>query len=772
MRENRRSGAGMGSLQGFVARCCCALEATYNAARVATEAGKAEVYSESVRSLVGMLAVLVAGESIPAAASASKSLKTAAQAAIDAASNQGNSSYKVYESACREARASSGLAIFHVSNSPTAFDAAAHALLQPMPDAPIPTIYFQTMPLSWLGCAYQSLLALRPSATGEILERNRTWRKDAGVYFSPPSLVNYIIESAVEPIANSVLCALDTRAPIERIANLRVMDPSMGGGDFLCRTVEHVCGRMTLPNSDESQHLRASIASECVYGVDIDPLAVEISRFCVWAASGYADGLADALNTHLLCANALGSNDGQFDWHAAFPKVFADTTAPGFHAVVGNPPYIACKNGLDFSPARSTKGQPDAYLMFLSTAMDNSLVKPGGMLSMVLPDPMLVRANAASIRRRLMSDWTVVSILHISGAFPDAGVANAVPVFKNAKSSGGTFQAARIERAGDRKSFLQRPARTAGDAAHSVRSETVLSQPRCEFLYLLEEGPFGDIIRRIHGENASLAEYQPPFTPLRSLNVKSVYRGEEIGKAAISRETGEERILLGGQSIQPYEIEWEGRRTDRSRVVKPIERYHSSKILIQKSSARLIAALDIVTPSHPGYVFPQSVYGIELRQPGIDEHFLLCILNSQVMNEYIRRTVTGYKLVQPQLEIEDIRALPVRRIEFTTPYIEREIEVEHGLEIFERESLRADHASQFPELTNFAAGCLTGNPERSDVVHDLLVHLGKMVIDLTARSHTSPGPDTTQRLESARAAVEALVWRLYSSEPAQMALTW
>ena len=329
--------------------------------------------------------------------------------------------------------------------------------------------------------------------------------------------------------------------------------------------------------------------------------------------------------------------------------------------------------------------------------------------------------------------------------------------------------ATRIERAADRRSFVLRPRKTALEMAHPVRLEAVLAQDRCEVLYLLEQGAFGEIIRSIHGDSAALSNYVEPFAPLRRLNARSIYRGEEVGKSAINRETGDQPVLLGGQSIQPYEIIWEGRTANVSWVKKPLERYHSTKVLIQKSSPRLIAALDRVTKRHPGYVFPQSVYAVELDEHGMDPLYLLCILNSQVMNEYVWRAITGYKLLQPQLELEDIRALPIRRVNFTTESAEREAAAAQGIDVFESESVRG---GEFPELANFVGCCLTGTPEKSDVVHDILVHLGREVVSLTRANRKSPDVDATRRLEATRMAIEAIVWKLYCSEPSQMALQW
>lgn len=763
-REARGARSGGGELGGLSQRCAAGLDALYAYVRAITGAEPAPAYRESVRYMIRLLAVLVAAGRVPPGRSAEDAAGRAADAAIAGEA-------QAYESASAELRAASGLGIFDpptLDVGPEALAVAAQSLLRPHPEAPIERIFFETMPLWWIGSVYQHLLTLKPDETGDHLEGSRSYRKKRGVFFTPPCLVEYIVEGVLAPTAESRAGMFGAGT------HIRVLDPAMGGGDFLSRAIDFLSENVR--SEEDRSQLRARIAAECVFGVDVDAVSVEIARLGIWAGSGFADGISDALNSHLVCGNALGARHGTgmlreavcpeeyvFDWPATFPEAFADG---GFDAVIGNPPYIAAKNGLNGARA---SGQSDSYLMFLSEIIDNNLVREGGLFSMVLPDPMLVRENAAAIRKRLVTDWSVVSLLHISEAFPDALVANTVPICRNAPPSAPTFPATRIERAGDRRNFMLRPGKTARELAHPVWLESIFAQDRCEFLYLLEHGGFGEIVRRIHGENAALSNYVEPFAPLRRLNAKAIYRGEEVGKSAINRESGDQPILLGGQSIQPYEIMWEGRKASVSWVKKPLERYHGTKVLIQKSSARIIAALDRVSRQHPGYVFPQSVYAVELDECGMDPLYLLCILNSRVMNEYIRRTVTGYKLLQPQLELEDIRALPIRRVSFTTHVLDREIDAARGIEIFENESLRA---GEFTGLANFVVSCLTGAPERSDVVHDVLVHLGREMVTLARANRESPETESTRRLEATRAAIEAIVWKLYSSEPAQMALPW
>ena len=731
-------------------------------------------HSHAVRQVMRMLAALVAAEQMPNHLQVSDSIGRAARA-IGAAARGEECSFARFDESAGAAGSLSGYAIFAgngaVGLSDESFADACRALIAPAGDAAIETIVFQTMPMWWLGCVYQGLLAYRPDRSGGKLELNQSYRKGAGIFFTPACLVDYVTESVLGPLADDALGKLDSDSPVERLLDLKILDPAMGGGDFLSASVGFLGGAV----GGDTGRTRAEVAANCVYGVDIDPIAVEIARFGVWAASGYAEGISERINSHLVCADALGAGGGvgAFGWGNAFPEVFGNGRDGGFDAVVGNPPYVAAKNGLSSEQIRGTvRGQSDSYLMFLSSALDNNLVRSGGMLAMVLPDPMLVRENAAEVRRRLVTDWTIVSLLHIYGAFPGAVVANIIPICRNAKGGGSVFWASRIEYVPDRRSFVLRPRTTAEQLSHPVRRDTVVAQERCEFLYLLEVGAYAGTIRRIHGEDVCLSRYVPPFAPLGELNVKAIYRGEEVGKSAIRGETGDLPMLLGGQSIRPYEITWEGRRTDRSRIRKPVERYLSTKILVQKSSARLVAALDRVDGAQPGYVFPQSVYAIELTDKGMSELYLLCVLNSEVMNEYIRRTVTGYKMLQPQLELEDIRRLPIRRISFSTHHAERHDEAAVGMRLFEDESLRLGAGGAFSGLANFVVSCLTGVPERSDVVHDILAHLGEIVVRLTASSREAPDSATTRRLEAARAAIEVIVWRLYSSEPAQMSLPW
>src|SRR2546429_9926846 len=83
---------------------------------------------------------------------------------------------------------------------------------------------------------------------------------------------------------------------------------------------------------------------------------------------------------------------------------------------LANPPFLAAKNN-DLSGYRSAqqRGQADSYLLFLSCALQ--VVRPGGWIGLVLPDPVLARANAARERTHLLKNTAIHHIWHLAGVF-------------------------------------------------------------------------------------------------------------------------------------------------------------------------------------------------------------------------------------------------------------------------------------------------------------------------------------------------------------------
>lgn len=175
---------------------------------------------------------------------------------------------------------------------------------------------------------------------GEVYLHDRSGaRKSSGSYYTPDFAVEHLLETALEPaLANHIerLAVLDEVAAAENFFDFRIADISMGSGHFLVAAIDRIEKRFSevlesrrLPgvikelnelrisaiaqlkeysehiSIEDSQLLRRLIARRCVYGVDLNPLAVQLSRLSIWIHS-FVPGLPLSLLDHnLVHGNSL-----------------------------------------------------------------------------------------------------------------------------------------------------------------------------------------------------------------------------------------------------------------------------------------------------------------------------------------------------------------------------------------------------------------------------------------------------------------------------------
>jgi TaqI-like C-terminal specificity domain len=178
----------------------------------------------------------------------------------------------------------------------------------------------------------------------------------------------------------------------------------------------------------------------------------------------------------------------------------------------------------------------------------------------------------------------------------------------------------------------------------------------------------GTLVGQLHAcvNMASEAE-QNRFVPLSAL--VSIRRGEELGKESklLSAQSPDQfegdcyPVLRGGVDIHPYEPPIGQCWMAREAVVKPLECYLAPKLLVVKSTGCLQATLDV-----QGHVVLQTLYLLSLRNEKgeIDQlYFLLALLNSRLLRQYVYVLHTAYKWVQPQIEQHVLARLPIPSLE-------------------------------------------------------------------------------------------------------------
>ncbi len=154
-----------------------------------------------------------------------------------------------------------------------------------------------------LGSIYEHLMAT-PASPAPALLRKRT-----GAYYTPASLADLLVQRALEPLVRD--------APAERILSLRVLDPAMGSGALLAAALRYLVGSVEAAwvregrggpldvTRQERDALPRRIAEQCLFGVDVNPRAVQVARLSLWLLSLAPDRPLTWLDAHLRCGNSL-----------------------------------------------------------------------------------------------------------------------------------------------------------------------------------------------------------------------------------------------------------------------------------------------------------------------------------------------------------------------------------------------------------------------------------------------------------------------------------
>lgn len=172
-------------------------------------------------------------------------------------------------------------------------------------------IAYHDLGVEQLGAVYERVLEHEPVATrtGIVLRRTSTERKATGSFYTPRSITEFVVRRTLQPLV--------THRPADDILALRVVDPAMGSGAFLvaaCHYLADQCeqalvrdGRWhaTEVSPGDRADLRRQVAERCLYGVDLNPTAVQLARLSLWLTTLAIDKPLTFLDHHLAVGNSL-----------------------------------------------------------------------------------------------------------------------------------------------------------------------------------------------------------------------------------------------------------------------------------------------------------------------------------------------------------------------------------------------------------------------------------------------------------------------------------
>lgn len=180
-------------------------------------------------------------------------------------------------------------------------------------------IAYSDLGVEELGSIYETLLEVEPRISEDapiagrppiVLTRSRVnRRKETGSFYTPEPLTRFLVRQTLDPITRS--------ASSDRILRLRVVDPAMGSGAFLVAACRFIAARYEAAlvregachpadvSDDDRAAFRRLVAQRCLFGVDANPVAVQLARLSLWLTTLAADRPLGFLDHRLACGDSI-----------------------------------------------------------------------------------------------------------------------------------------------------------------------------------------------------------------------------------------------------------------------------------------------------------------------------------------------------------------------------------------------------------------------------------------------------------------------------------
>ncbi len=515
-------------------------------------------------------------------------------------------------------------------------------------------------------------------------------RKSGGVYYTPTNVVDYLVR-------NTVGTLLEEAGTPKKAASLKILDPACGSGSFLINVYQvllnwhlewyhkdgierHAKGRNPKVYQGPQSEWRLTTAERkrilknSVYGVDVDPQAVEVTKLSLLLKvleGESADRLASQLKlfreralpdlgSNIKCGNSLVGTDyyahrqailfnedelyriNAFDWEVEFQQVFSDG---GFSAVIGNPPYLSFSGRqavpLDddlreyYARRYPVSGWQTSHGFFIVKA--HSLTNR--MVGFIVPDQVGHLKGYGSIRDAVTNASSLIAVRYWGeGVFP--GVVTPALTFITDKSYSDTVS---IKTADGLNTECR------------IRSGNawIPPSPHADLIEKLraQATPLSDCFADpgVHTGNCSkklilsLDEAQPDSVP--------VLEGKQVARYSCRPPTKTLRLGYGASSDEYF-------------TIRPVDRYRNATFVIRQT-----ASYPIVGPRQHAEYFRNSLLALYPPDDDRDVRFVAAILNSRLMR-YVYSVLVKESAQKafPQVKVGSLRALPIRAVDLNSEW--------------------------------------------------------------------------------------------------------
>jgi hypothetical protein len=187
-------------------------------------------------------------------------------------------------------------------------------------------VHWKSLREDELGSVYESLLELRAVVDLErglfkLKQAEGNERKSSGSFYTPPDLVQHLISTTIYPMITDAIAKADKNTQeesdivenrIAEILKITVCDPACGSGHFLIAALNEIAVALARIESGEDNpgpsiimKWKRVVASNCIYGVDLNPLAVELCKVAIWMDTVDGEQPLSFLDAHIKHGNSL-----------------------------------------------------------------------------------------------------------------------------------------------------------------------------------------------------------------------------------------------------------------------------------------------------------------------------------------------------------------------------------------------------------------------------------------------------------------------------------
>lgn len=509
---------------------------------------------------------------------------------------------------------------------------------------------FSAISADILGNIYEQYLSFKmldPEGKQAVSDKH-TKRKSQGIYYTPQFVVRYIV--------NQTLGKLLESGKVDPY-KIRVLDPACGSGSFLIEAFD-VLDRFLMKHGtpDHQQHhrkRRLHILRHNIYGVDLDPQAVEVAQLNLLLRAAIERGKLDTLE-HIKVGNSLiddaeVAGETAFNWQKEFPEVFADG---GFDVIIGNPPYGA---KLPIKDSEYLKQQyqtfaatKDVYTCFMELSLKIS--QKGALFSFIVPSAWLGGPSYNKLRKILLEKQVETIISLPFDVFPDAYIDTLIFSIKNQSA----------------------------EANHEVATHVYPKKLQLNAINLMDN-EYMKVMQNswIQGENQKFVLDAHAMTLIDKLRLEhkctlgdfvKIKRGVLFDSGLLTKEKSSEKShpYFEGD-IYRYETNeklerWIEYGDKMKEYPKEFDWFENPRVLLRRlvnRQQRLMASFAEKT-----YITNKNLYVVKPKRNEISNFYILGLLNSSLMSYlYLKQVSQATKDDFPQVTIRDTANLPAPEID-------------------------------------------------------------------------------------------------------------